>query len=326
MTSRVVRTPEACFDNLPDFPFEPHYCQVPDPDVPGTTLRMHYLDEGPPDAPVVLLMHGEPTWSFLYRKMIPVLVDAGLRAVAPDHIGFGRSDKLGEKTAYSFARHISWLQALIGELRLCDVTLVCQDWGGPIGMGALASDPARFARVVAANTMLHTVDPALAGRLAFSLHGVGERDVCLSEALLNWVTYSQREPDFRASVALRGMAKAPISDAVLAAYDAPFPEEPHKAAMRQFPILIPMTRSDPGAQINRNTWSVLESFERPFLTAFSDSDPGTAGWEAIFRERVPGAQGQAHTTISNAGHFLQEDRGPEFAEVVVDFIRSEDCS
>jgi haloalkane dehalogenase len=304
----VLRTPDARFEKLPDYPFAPHYVEVPGPE--GTRLRMHAVDEGPRDAPVVLMLHGEPTWSFLYRKMIPVIVAAGLRAVAPDHIGFGRSDKLADRTAYSYASHVEWTLELVTALDLRDVTLVCQDWGGPIGLSTLAAEPERFARVVAANTILPTVDPELT-------QGILE---WRTDALLDWILASQRMPHFSAGAIVAGVCQRPLSPEVVAGYDAPFPDERHLAAARHLPALIPITPGDPGAERNRATWRVLERFERPFLTAYSDGDPATRGWETIFQRRVPGARGQPHTTILGAGHFLQEDAGEELAKLVVEFV------
>ena len=304
----ILRTPDERFAGLPDHPFAPHYLEVPGPQ--GKALRMHFVDEGPRGAPVVLLLHGEPTWSFLYRKMIPVIAAAGLRAVAPDHIGFGRSDKPALRTAYTYAAHVDWTLALLGALDLRDVTLVCQDWGGPIGLSALAAQPERFSRVVAANTILPTVDPELT-------KGVLE---WRSDALLDWILASQRMPRFSAGEIVAGVCRRPVPAEVVRGYDAPFPDERHLAAARQFPALIPITPGDPGAERNRATWRVLERFERPFLTAYSDGDPATRGWETIFQRRVPGARGQPHATIRDAGHFLQEDAGPELAKVVVDFV------
>jgi haloalkane dehalogenase len=305
----VLRTPDERFAGLPDFPFAPRYVEVPGPE---GALRMHFVDEGPRGAPVVLLLHGEPTWSFLYRRMIPRLAAAGLRAVAPDHVGFGRSDKLAERTAYTFAHHVEWLGALVAALDLRDVTLVGQDWGGPIGLAALADAPERFARVVAANTILPTVDPELT-------RGVLE---WRSDALLDWILGSQRMPTFSAGAIVAGACRRPVAPEVVAGYDAPFPDERHAAAARHFPVLIPITPGDPGAARNRATWRVLERWEKPFLTAFSDGDPATRGWETIFQRRVPGARGRPHVTIANAGHFLQEDAGEELAEAVIRFAAS----
>ncbi len=317
----AVRTTEGRFDGLPGFPFEPRYVELPNPygDEP---LRMHFVDEGPRDAPVVLMAHGEPTWSYLYRKLIPVFVDAGLRAIAPDHIGFGRSDKLTLPAHYTFDRHIEWLRELVVQLDLRDVTIVSQDWGGPISLGVLAREPLRFARVVAANTMLHTAEAALEGRIALANHATGDADQTVGGFLLDWMLNSHRAIDFVASASVTGATVRDIPGDVAAAYDAPFPSEWHKAGMRQFPLLIPVTRGDPGSAINLATWKALAEFDRPFLTLFGDSDPATRGWETIFQERVPGARGQPHQILERAGHFWQEDCGEQAAGLIVDWIRA----
>ena len=317
----VVRTDESRFEDLPGFPFEPSYVKVENPVGPGT-LRMHYVDEGPSDGPVVLMVHGEPCWSYLYRKLIPVFVDAGLRAIAIDQIGFGRSDKLTFAPHYTFARHIEWARQLVVNLDLRDITLVGQDWGGPVGMGVLAREMDRFSRVVAANTMLHTAEPELAGRLEWAAHASGEHDSTVSNLLLDWRGESHRSEQFEASPSIPFATARGVEPEVAAAYDAPFPSEWHKAGVRHYPLLIPVTPSDPGSAINRDTWAVLSRFDRPFLTLFGDSDPATRGWEQIFRERVPGAAGQPHQTLERAGHFWQEDCGAEAAEIIVDWIRS----
>src|SRR3954447_14034615 len=279
----VLRTPDEWFANLPDYPFPPNYVQV------GTrgggkgidALRMHYVDTGPADGPVVLLMHGQPTWSYLYRKVIGVLADAGLRVVAPDNIGYGRSDKLTEPTDYTFARHVDWLHGLVTGLDLHDVTLVVQDWGGPLGLSVLARDPDRFARVVATNTILHTCDPALEGELTWAHHGVGDGRMMLQETLLDYVAFYQRSPDIVPSFFLDAVA-GPLPKDVLAAYDAPFPDRSFKAGLRQLIALIPLTRNDPGAAIGRATMAVLEQWRKPFLTAYSDGDPATRGtWHTV---------------------------------------------
>jgi haloalkane dehalogenase len=316
----VYRTPDERFRDLPGYPFEPRYAEVEDPRL--GSLRVHTVDEGPRNAPTVLMMHGEPTWSYLYRKMIPVFVKAGLRAVAPDLVGFGRSDKPTEQSDYSFENHVRWMHAWLSRLDLQDITLFCQDWGGPIGLALLAAEPARFQRVVAANTMLHTVEAHLAGRTTWANHSLGNGDVQISEMLLAWMLQSQRDPEFSAGPAIAGSTVRPVSPEVIAAYDAPFPEERAKKGMRQFPALIPITPFDPGVAINQATWVALERFERPFLTLYGDSDPATRGWDAIFQERVPGAKGQAHEILADAGHFLQEDWGEQVAERVVRFMRS----
>ena len=314
----VVRTPDERFAGLPGYAFEPHYVDVVAEGV--APVRMHHLDEGPADGPVVLLLHGQPTWSYLYRSLVPVLVSAGLRVVAPDNIGFGRSDKPVRPTDYTLARHVAWTHSLVTALDLRDVTLVAQDWGGPIGLSVLAADPDRFARVVAANTILHTADPALADRLTWAVHGVGGSRVVLEEALVDYVLYTQRAPELRASDFVGAATSAPLPPEVLAAYDAPFPDHRHTAGLRQMTALLPLTRNDVGARIGRRTMRVLEQFDRPFVTCYSDGDPATRGWETVFQERVPGARGRDHVTVTGAGHFLQEDAGERLAQVVVDVV------
>jgi haloalkane dehalogenase len=315
----VVRTPDERFAGLPGYPFEPHYVEVVARGV--EPLRMHYVDEGPRDGTVVLLLHGQPTWSYLYRHVIKHLVDAGLRAIAPDNIGFGRSDKLTDPTDYTFARHVQWLHSFVTALELRNVVLVVQDWGGPIGLSVLARDPDRFAGVVAANTILHTADPALADTLTWAVHGVGESRVVIEEALLDYVRYYQRAPDIWPSQFVDAVA-GPLAPDVLAAYDAPFPDRTYKAGLRQLTALVPLTRNDPGAVIGRATMAALEQWDRPFLTAYSDGDDATRGWERVFQERIPGAHGQPHVTVLGAGHFLQEQKGGELAAVIANFARA----
>ncbi|WP_036508876.1 haloalkane dehalogenase [Nocardioides sp. URHA0020] len=316
--SDVRRTPDDRFDGLPGYDFEPHYAEVVADGV--DPLRMHYLDEGPADGPVALLLHGQPTWSYLYRTVVPVLVAAGVRVIAPDNIGFGRSDKPAVATDYTFARHIGWTRSLVTSLDLRDVTLVAQDWGGPIGLSVLAAEPDRFARVVAANTILHTADPALAGRLTWAVHGEGESRVVLEQALVDYLLHTQRAPELRASDFVGAATTTPLSPEVLAAYDAPYPSAGHTAGLRQMTALLPLTRNDVGARIGRRTMRALEEFHRPFVTAYSDGDPATRGWDEVFQERVPGARGREHVTIAGAGHFLQEDAGAELGRVVARVI------
>ncbi|MCW2734487.1 MAG: putative hydrolase or acyltransferase of alpha/beta superfamily [Mycobacterium sp.] len=313
----VLRTPDERFDGLPDYPFPPNYVQVQTKGI--DSLRMHYVDAGPTDGPVVLLMHGQPTWSYVYRRTIGVLADAGFRVVAPDNIGYGRSDKLTEPTDYTFARHVGWLHGLVAGLDLRDVTLVAQDWGGPFGLSVLARDEDRFARIVATNTILHTCDPALDGELTWAHHGVSDSRMLLEETLLDYVLFYQRSPDIVPSFFLEAVA-GPLPKDVLAAYDAPFPDRSYKAGLRQLIALIPLTRNDPGAAIGRATMAVLERWRKPFLTAYSDGDPATRGWEGVFQRRVPGARGQNHVTITGAGHFVQEQRGQELGRIVAEFV------
>ena len=300
---RFMRTPDDAFDGLPDFPFEPHYATVADGE--GGELRVHYLDEGPAGAATVVLMHGEPSWSFLYRKMIPVLVAAGLRCIAPDLVGFGRSDKPAQRSDYTYARHVAWMTSLlIDGVGVSDATLVGQDWGGLIGLRVLAERPDRFARVVVANCGLPTGDTRM------------------SDAFLAWQRFSQEADDFPVGQIVTGGCRTDLPAEVVAAYDAPFPDDSYKAGARVFPTLVPTRPDDPAADANRRAWQVLGSWQKPFLTAFSDEDPITAGGHAVFQRRVPGAQGRRHVTIEGGGHFLQEDRGPELAGVIVDFVRS----
>lgn len=294
----VLRTPDDRFVGLPDFPFEPHYATISD-----GTLRVHYLDEGPRDAAPVLLLHGEPSWCFLYRHMIPALVAAGHRVVAPDLVGFGRSDKPSEQSDYTFGRHVDWMaELLFDQLDLRDITFFGQDWGGLVGLRLVGAAPERYARVVVGNTGLPTGDNPP------------------NKAFLAWQNFSQTSPQFPIGMIVNGGCTTDLAADVIAAYDAPFPDDTYKAGARIFPSLVPTSDADPAEADNVATWAVLSRFERPLLCTFSDSDPITAGGERAFLGRVPGAAGQPHVTIAGAGHFLQEDRGPELAKVIVDFI------
>jgi haloalkane dehalogenase len=298
---KTLRTPDVRFDGLPGFNFAPNYVEIADSE--GATLRAHYLREGDPDAPVVLLMHGEPSWCYLYRKMIPVLTGAGLQVVAPDLVGFGRSDKPSERSDYTFARHVEWMRELLFDrLRLGGVTLVGQDWGGLIGLRLVGEHPEHFARVVAANTFLPT------------------GDTNPGDAFFAWQRFSQEVEEFPTGVIVKGGCVTDVPDEVRAAYDAPFPDETFKAGARQFPMLVPSRPDDPAHDANVAAWVGLAAFDRPFLCAFSDQDPITRGADRNLKERIAGAKGQPHTTIEGGGHFLQEDRGEELAKVIVDFV------
>ena len=297
---QVLRTPDERFDSLLGFAFDPHYVDVPDSD--GGRLRVHYLDEGPADGEPVLLMHGEPSWSYLYRTMVPVITAAGLRAIAPDLVGFGRSDKPAQREDYTYQRHVEWMRSFLDALDLAPLTLVAQDWGGLIGLRLVADRPDRFARVVAANTFLPT----------------GDRDP--GDAFRAWQRFSQETPSFDVGRIVSGGCTTDLSPEVIAGYDAPFPDDSYKAGARQFPLLVPSTPDDPASAANRAAWEVLRTWTKPFLTAFSDHDPITAGADRALRADIPGCQGQPHTTIEGAGHFLQEDRGEQLAGVVCSFV------
>ena len=309
---KVLRTPDSCFADLPGFPFQPRYFSLSD--ARFGVLRMHYIDEGPETAPVVLMLHGEPTWSFLYRKLIAGVAEAGYRAIAPDHIGFGRSDKLANRADYSYQSFVDWMRQFVLGLDLRRITLVCQDWGGPIGLRVLAEMPDRFEAVVAANTLLPNCEPPPKGVAGWP-----------SEQIRQWVDFSRSVEDLSVSETVAGASSVRPDARVLAAYDAPVPEPAFKAGVLAFPSLIPLAEDMPGVAENRGAWQVLERFQRPFVTAFSDNDPSTKAWEAVFRTRVPGASGQPHQEIPGAGHFLQEEQGEALAEVVLRVLQGRDA-
>ena len=294
----ILRTPDERFADLEGWPYEPHYAEV------GDGLRMHYVDEGPRDGQIVLLLHGEPSWGYLYRHMIPPLVAAGLRVIVPDLVGFGRSDKPDDQEAYSYATHVEWTRALLFDaLDLSGVTLFCQDWGGLIGLRLVGEHPDRFARVVAGNTFLPT----------------GDRTP--PDAFFAWQKFSQEVPEFPVGFILNGATQRDLSPAEMAAYDAPYPEERYKAGARRFPLLVPTSPDDPAADANRKAWETLSALEKPFLCTFSDGDPITAGGDAMFQKLVPGTAGLPHITVSG-GHFLQEDAGPELAAAIIGLVRT----
>lgn len=309
MVDEVLRTPDARFAGLPDFPFAPHYLNV-DGGALGP-LRMHYLDEGGAGAAgTVLMLHGEPSWSFLYRKLIGPVVPAGWRAVAPDHVGFGRSDKPADRTAYSQDGFVRWMRDFVEQLDLRRIVLVCQDWGGPIGLRLLSEMPDRFAGVFATNTLLPNAEPPLRGVADWP-----------GPIVTPWIELCRTSDDLAVSEIIAATCVTRPSAAVLAAYDAPFPDARHKAAALAITCLIPADADAPGIAENRAAWDVLERFDRPFATAFSDADPATAAWEDVFRRRVPGAAKAPHVRIEGAGHFVQEERGEALAEALVAFLR-----
>lgn len=291
----VLRTPDAAFAELPDFPYTPHYCQITE------ALRMHYIDEG--EGPTLLLLHGEPSWSFLYRKMIPVLVAGGYRVVVPDLIGFGRSDKPAAQSDYTYAKHITWTQALLDQLQLTDIHLFIQDWGGLIGLRLLTANPDNFASVVAGNTMLPT------------------GTATPPQAFLDWQKFATTSPKFDVATVLQRATTTNLSEEILTAYNAPFPSEEFKAGSRIFPALVPTSENDPESDNNKAAWGILAQWKKPFLTLFSDQDPITKGGEQVFQKIVPGTQGHPHTIVSG-GHFLQEDCGEELAQLILEFYAS----
>ncbi len=295
VTGPVLRTPERCFESLPDFPWTPHYDTI-------GGLRVACIDEGPRDAPVVLLMHGEPSWSFLYRKMIPTLLQGGVRVVAPDLVGFGRSDKPARPQDYSYLNHVLWMDAWLQARDLRGITLFCQDWGSLIGLRMVADDPDRFDRIALANGGLPTgatpVPPA------FKL----------------WRAFSRYSPWFPIGRIIKAGAVTPLRPDEIAAYDAPFPQPHYKVAARVFPGFVPTTPNDPERARNEQAWAMFRQWDKPFLTLFSDHDPITRGGHRQWKQEVPGAQGQAHAITRGAGHFLQEDKGPELAQTLLRFM------
>ena len=292
----VLRTPDERFGSLPGFPFEPRYVEV-------DSLRLHYVDEGPRDGATVLMLHGEPSWSYLYRHMIPPIAAAGYRAIAPDLIGFGRSDKPASINDYSYAGHVAWMKAFLETLDLKEITLVCQDWGSLIGLRLAAENESRFSRIVLANGGLPTGDQQMPR--AFTL----------------WRAFARYSPWFPVGRIVNSGTLSELPADVVAAYDAPFPSARFKAGARAFPRLVPATPDDPASTMNRQAWDTFRNWQKPFLTAFSNRDPITRRGELPFQKLVPGCKDQPHTIIRDAGHFLQEDKGPELASVIISFMQ-----
>ena len=295
--AQVLRTPDHCFEGLSDFAYTPHYSAV-------GGLRVAHIDEGPRAGPLVLLMHGEPTWSYLYRKMIPPLVQAGCRVVVPDLVGFGRSDKPARTQDHSYAHQVAWMSAWMAQLDLRDVTLFCQDWGSLIGLRMVAHMPERFARVALANGGLPT------------------GDMPVPAAFHWWRRFARYSPWFPIGRIVSFGCVTPLSAAETAAYDAPFPSRAHQTAARAYPSFVPISPADPECAANTQAWGMLRHWQKPFITLFSTRDPVTRGGDRMFQEAVPGAQGQAHTRVRTAGHFLQEDKGPELAQLLCQFMAS----
>ncbi|MDX3109392.1 haloalkane dehalogenase [Nonomuraea angiospora] len=296
---RILRTPEERFADLPDFPYEPRYADVPD------GLRMAYVEAGPADGEPVVLLHGEPSWSFLYRHVMPELAAAGLRAIAVDLIGFGRSDKPADQAEHTYARHVEWTRALLFDtLALSRVTVVGQDWGGLIGLRIAAEHPERVARIVAANT------------------GLPSGDIPMPEVWHQFKNAVLKAPVLDIARLVQAGCRTRLSEEVRAAYDAPFPDESYKAGPRVMPSLVPITPDDPAAPANRAAWQVLATLERPFLVAFSDGDPITGGMAPILLKSISGTSGLRHPVIKGAGHFLQEDAGAELGRQIAAFVTS----
>lgn len=292
---KILRTPDERFEALPDFAFAPRYLEIDD------GVRMHYVEAGPGSAPTVLMLHGEPSWSFLYRHMISRCAEAGLRVIAPDLIGFGRSDKPARLDDYSYQRHCDWTLAALEALGLAEINLVCQDWGSLIGLRLAGEHPDRFARIVVGNGFLPTGEGS--PRLAFKL----------------WKLFALHFPVFPTSRIVDVGTARKLSKEERRAYDAPFPSRKYQAGARAFPRLVPTTPDDPAVPANRRAWESLGRWEKPFLTTFSSGDPIMRGLDKRLRAHIPGCEGLPHQTLKGS-HFLQEDAPIEFAQAVVDLI------
>ncbi|MEW4447868.1 haloalkane dehalogenase [Qipengyuania sp. JC766] len=290
--TKSFRTPDDRFAGIPDYPFDPRYHMLDD------GLRLHYLDEGPRHATPVLMLHGEPSWSYLYRKMICPVVEAGYRVLAPDLIGFGKSDKPTSKSDFTYARHVGWMEEWLEATGIANIVLVCQDWGSLIGLRLLAAHPEKFAAVVLSNGGLPAGQPA-------------------PRAFAAWRRFSRYSPVFPVGRIIQRGTVRTLADAEVAAYDAPFPTRGSKAAARIFPSLVPLG-SNSAVPDQEAAWRVLETFDRPFTCCFSDKDPITRGGDAIFRKRVPGARDNPlHRTLSGS-HFIQEDDPSGFVQAILD--------
>lgn len=298
---RILRTDDARFAGLADYPFTPHYLEAQ----PG--LRMHYVDEGSRQSNPVLMLHGEPSWSYLYRHMIPRVAEAGHRVLAPDLIGFGKSDKPAEVGDYSYERHMTWLTEWLTQLNLTNITLVCQNWGSLLGLRLAAEHPERFQRIIVGNGMLPTGEtPAPA---AFTL----------------WKAFATYSPWFPVSRIVQLGTGRTLTRSEMAAYEAPFPSADFKAGARAFPKLVPVSPDDPASVANRAAWQILENWKKPFITCFSSGDPITRGGDRYMQRRIPGAHGQPHITL-RGGHFLQEDSPEDFARIINDALKSESAA
>lgn len=323
-----LRTPDDRFEGLEDYSFEPHYLQIAGGE--GGQLRMHYLDEGPNDGPTVLLMHGQPSWSYLYRYMIPALVESGFRVVAPDLIGFGRSDKPTLIEDYTYARHIAWMSEWLTVLNLNEITLFCQDWGSLIGLRLVAAYPQRFSHVVLSNGGLPTgmvpkeyaepLKEAYKTLPVVQAEELGDRfkDTSGIPGFLYWRKFCAESPDLEIGQLMAAVSARPLSTGAKNAYSAPFPDQSYMAGARKFPSLVPLFHDEPEVEENKAAWKVLAQFNKPFMTAFADHDPVTAGGDKPFLERVLGCKGVAHRTIKNAGHFLQQEAPEQCVQAILD--------
>ncbi|MEM7410958.1 MAG: haloalkane dehalogenase [Myxococcota bacterium] len=329
---KTLRTPDARFENLPGYAFAPHYTEVDDGD--GGTLRIHHVDEGPADGPLVLCMHGQPTWSYLYRLMIPRLIDAGLRVVAPDLVGFGRSDKPAAREDYSYQRQVDWMTRWLVQNDLRDTTFVGQDWGGLIGLRMVAENPERFARVVIANTGIPVPQNVTEERVAAVerfrreaptpslpevMAAIGKGNPEAPEAAFAyWQKWCWDTEDIPVSAPIVGSLDGrQATPEEIAAYEAPFPDPSYKMGPRAMPTQVPTLPNDPSVPANQRAWEVFSKWEKPFLCCFSDNDPVSQGGEQPFLSRVPTAKNQP---IQGGGHFLQEGRADEFAQRIIDFV------
>jgi haloalkane dehalogenase len=333
---KVLRTPDDRFENLPGYPFAPHYTNVPDTE--GGELRIHHVDEGPADGKIVLCMHGQPTWSYLYRHMIPIIANAGFRVIAPDLVGFGRSDKPSRREDFSYQRQVDWLNAWLVQNDIRDATLIGQDWGGLIGLRMVAENPDRFSSVVIANSGLpaptgipqeraeavrswRANTPAIT--IAEVMEALSNPDAERPErTFAYWQKWTWETEDLPVALTIVGTIDGrTMSPEEVAAYDAPFPDPSFKMGPRAMPSQVPTLSDDPSLPANLKAWEVLEKWEKPFLCAFSDNDPVTGGADKVLCQRIPGTRGQPHQTIQGGGHFLQEGRGEELAAIVVDFVK-----
>jgi haloalkane dehalogenase len=295
----IQRTPDSRFENLPGFNFAPHYVELNDTDL--GKLRVHYLDEGPRDGAVVLCMHGNPSWSYLYRKMIPVFVAAGYRVLAPDLVGFGRSDKPLRVDDYSYAKHIAWMRDWLLAMEVSNITLVAQDWGGLIGLRLVAAMPELFRAMSLSNT------------------GLSTGDYQMPEAFQKWKAWSTGPSEFDPGLVVNDFGRGTLSAAEIEAYRAPFPDQGYVAHVKAFASLVPTSPDNPESDNNRKAWQQLMQWEKPVLLCFSNSDPVTGGGEKVFKKLVPGTAGQPHVTL-DGGHFIQETRGKEWAGAIVNWL------